>query len=140
MDDGVTVLTFDRPPANALNIELLGELAAAFHHLAEAPPEAVVLAGRSGCFCAGADLKAFPDYDREQRTFGLASDAFITAYSLECPVVGAITGHAIAGGLVLALCSDHRVASFEGRYGLTEVKAGVAYPRASEGGDAARLR
>jgi enoyl-CoA hydratase len=47
--------------------------------------------------------------------------------------VCAITGHAIAGGMVLALCGDHRVASSEGRYGLTEVKVGVPYPQAAIG-------
>lgn len=132
-EDGVVVLTFDRPPANALNTALIGELARAFQDLAEEPPKALVVAGRPGCFCAGADLKAFPAYDEEQRrlTLRLASDTFIAAYSLECPVVGAVTGHAIAGGLVLALCSDHRVASLEGRYGLTEVKAQVPYPKAA---------
>ena len=54
-------------------------------------------------------------------------------YALPCPVVGAITGHAIAGGLVLALCTDVRVASSDGRYGLTEVKVGVPYPQAAIG-------
>jgi enoyl-CoA hydratase len=55
------------------------------------------------------------------------------AYELEFPVVGAITGHAIAGGMVLALCADIRVASSAGRYGLTEVKVGVPYPQAAIG-------
>ena len=44
-----------------------------------------------------------------------------------------MTGHAIAGGLVLALCADLRVASLEGRYGLTEIKVGVPYPQAAIG-------
>ena len=48
-------------------------------------------------------------------------------------VLGAITGHAIAGGLVLALCCDYRVASNAGRYGLTEIKVGVPYPQAALG-------
>jgi enoyl-CoA hydratase len=48
-------------------------------------------------------------------------------------VVGAITGHAIAGGMVLALCADIRVASAGGRYGLTEVQVGVPYPQAAIG-------
>jgi enoyl-CoA hydratase/carnithine racemase len=55
----------------------------------------------------------------------------IGAYGLGCPVVGAITGRAIAGGLVLAPCTDMRVASTAGRYGLTEAKVGVAYPQAA---------
>ena len=54
-------------------------------------------------------------------------------YGLTCPVVGAITGHAIAGGLVLALCTDLRIASGDGRYGLTEVRVGVPYPQAAIG-------
>jgi enoyl-CoA hydratase len=48
-------------------------------------------------------------------------------------VVAAVTGHAIAGGLVLALCADFRVASSQGSYGLTEVKVGVPYPQAAIG-------
>jgi len=63
----------------------------------------------------------------------------LAAYGLPCPVIGAITGHAIAGGLVLALCCDLRVASLAGRYGLTEVKVGVPYPQAAIGVVAAEL-
>ena len=58
----------------------------------------------------------------------------IAIYELPCPVVGAITGHAIAGGLVLALVrglSGSRRTS--GRYGLTEVTVGVPYPQAAIG-------
>jgi enoyl-CoA hydratase len=54
-------------------------------------------------------------------------------YELPCPVVGAITGHAVAGGLVLALCTDLRAASSAGLYGLTEVKVGIAYPQGAIG-------
>jgi enoyl-CoA hydratase len=54
-------------------------------------------------------------------------------YALPCPVVAAITGHAIAGGFVLALTADHRVASTVGAYGLTEVKVGVPFPQAAIG-------
>ena len=55
----------------------------------------------------------------------------IATYALPCPVVAAVTGHAIAGGLVLALCADYRIASTAGRYGLTEIKVGVPYPQAA---------
>ena len=54
-------------------------------------------------------------------------------YELPCPVVGAITGHAVAGGLVLALCTDLRIASSAGRYGLTEVQVGIGYPQGAIG-------
>jgi enoyl-CoA hydratase len=57
----------------------------------------------------------------------------LATYGLPFPVIAAVTGHAIAGDLVLTLCADHRVASTDGRYGLTEVKVGVPYPQAAIG-------
>jgi enoyl-CoA hydratase len=57
----------------------------------------------------------------------------LATYGMSCPVIAAVSGHAIAGGLVLALCADLRIASLEGRYGLTEVKVGVPYPQAAIG-------
>jgi enoyl-CoA hydratase len=133
--DGIAILKIDRPPANAMTVELLEELVAALRAVEVDPPGALVLSGREGFFSAGVDLKAVPDYGPgEQRRMveGINLMA-LTAYALPCPVVGAITGHAIAGGLVLALCTDLRVASTSGSYGLTEVKVGVAYPQAAIG-------
>jgi len=133
--DGVAVLTVDRPPANAMDLGLLGDLVDAVEGVAAAVPPALVLAGREGFFSAGADLKAVPGYGpAEQRGMVDAINRMaLGVYGLPCPVVCAVTGHAIAGGLVLALCGDHRVASTEGRYGLTEVKVGVPYPQAAIG-------
>jgi enoyl-CoA hydratase len=133
--DGVTVLTADRPPVNAMNVELLEELVAALERLAAEPPAALVISGRDGVFSAGADLKAVPAYGPEEQRRMVAgiNGMVLAAYGLPCPVVAAVTGHAIAGGFVFALCADHRVASSEGRYGLTEVKVGVGYPQAAIG-------
>jgi enoyl-CoA hydratase len=133
--DGVAVLAADRPPVNAMNLELLEELVATVDRLAADPPRALVLAGRPGAFSAGLDLKAVPDYSPEElrgMVRGINGMA-LGVYGLPCPVVCAITGHAIAGGFVLAVCGDHRVASTEGRYGLTEVKVGVPYPQGAIG-------
>jgi len=133
--EGVTVLSVDRAPANAMDLALLGELVEAVDRLAADLPPALVLAGRDGFFSAGADLKAVPGYGpAEQRGMveGINRMA-LGVYGLPCPVVCAVTGHAIAGGMVLALCGDHRVASTAGRYGLTEVKVGVPYPQAAIG-------
>ena len=65
--DGVVVLTADRPPVNAMDVQLLDEVVAAVEELAAAPPAAVVVAGRPGSFSAGLDLKAVPGYGPEQR-------------------------------------------------------------------------
>jgi enoyl-CoA hydratase len=118
-----------------MDLELLEELIREIQRLASELPRAVVLAGRPGFFSAGVDLKAVPTYGpAEQRRMveGINRMA-LDVYGLPCPVVCAITGHAIAGGFVLAVCGDHRIASSEGRYGLTEVKVGVPYPQAAIG-------
>jgi enoyl-CoA hydratase len=134
-EHGVTTVAVDRPPANAMDVALLDELVAALDGVAADPPAALVLAGRPGFFSAGADLKAVPSYGPdEQRAMVNGINAMaLGVYGLPCPVVGAITGHAIAGGMVLAICTDLRVAASEGRYGLTEVKVGVPYPQAAIG-------
>jgi enoyl-CoA hydratase len=131
----VTVLTADRPPVNAMNLELLDELVTTVEQLATDVPAALVLAGRPGAFSAGLDLKAVPAYepDEQKRMVEGINRMALGVYGLPCPVVCAITGHAIAGGFVLAVCGDHRVASSEGRYGLTEVKVGVPYPQGAIG-------
>ena len=133
--DGIAVLSADRPPANAMNLELLDELVEAIEGVAAAAPAALVLAGRPGFFSAGLDLKAVPGYGppEQRRLVDGINRMALGASGLPCPVVCAITGHAIAGGFVLAVCGDHRIAATEGRYGLTEVKVGVPYPQAAIG-------
>ncbi len=134
-EQGVSVLAIDRPPANAMDVGLLGELVSALGSVAADPPGALVIAGRPGFFSAGVDLKSAPNYGPEEQRQMVESinGMVLTSYALPCPVVAAVTGHAIAGGLVLALCADFRVASTQGSYGLTEVKVGVPYPQAAIG-------
>jgi enoyl-CoA hydratase len=131
----VAVLRIDRPPANAMNVELVQELADGLEHVAAERPGGLVVAGRPGFFSAGADLKAVPQHGPEERRLMVTgiNRMAIAAYGLTCPTVAAITGHAIAGGMVLALCFDIRIASDAGRYGLTEIKVGVPYPQAAIG-------
>lgn len=133
--DRIAVLTVDRPPANALDLGLLEEIVAAADALAADPPAALVLAGRPGFFSAGLDLKAVPTYgpDEYRRLVDGVNRMSLAIYGLPCPVVCALTGHTIAGGLVLAMCGDHRIAASEGRYGLTEAKVGVGFPEAAIG-------
>jgi len=128
--DGVALVTIDRPPANALSPELLEEGAAVADRLRSDAPSAVVLAGRPGYFSAGMDLKIAPTLDAagQQRTVSGINRLFASWYSLPCPTVAAVTGHAIAGGMILALCLDYRVVGHSGQFGLTEVKVGIPYP------------
>ena len=131
----VTLVRVDRPPVNAISLELLDELVAVLEGLAAEVPAAVVIAGRDRFFSAGVDLKAVPGYGPDEHRLMVSgiNRMVLATYGMSCPVIAAVTGHAIAGGLVLALCADLRIASLEGRYGLTEVKVGVPYPQAAIG-------
>jgi enoyl-CoA hydratase len=126
----VAIVRVDRPPANAMEPGLLADSIAATEELAAREPRAVVLTGRPGYFSAGADLKVVPTLDADgQRAMVQGINGLCIAwYGFPRPVVCAVNGHAIAGGLVFALCGDYRVAATEGRYGLTELRAGVPYP------------
>ena len=94
--DGIAVLSADRPPANAMDVELLDEIVAAVEGLAADLPAALVLAGRPGFFSAGLDLKAVPTYGppEQRRLVDGINRIALGVYGLPCPVVCAITGHA----------------------------------------------
>lgn len=83
----VTLVCIDRPPANAVNLELLDELVAALEGLAADVPAAVVIAGRDRFFSAGVDLKAVPVYGpRSTGGWSAASTAWCSR-PMECPVL-----------------------------------------------------
>ena len=117
----VALVRIDRPPANALDLSLLDEGHGVLADLGAAEPGAVVLTGRDGFFSAGVDLKLVPTLDAaaQRAMVGGINRLFAGWYGFPRPVVCAVNGHAIAGGLILALCGDHRVGARAGRYGLT---------------------
>ncbi|MDQ1373133.1 MAG: enoyl-CoA hydratase [Actinomycetota bacterium] len=130
-EGGVRVLTMDRPPANAINDELLVELDAA---LAEAEYDdavrAVVLTGAGRFFSGGFDLRApRQEADQVARMAVQFKAAPRRLFGFPKPTVAAVNGHCIAGGHVFAMACDHRLAA-EGDYriGLNEVAIGAAYP------------
>jgi enoyl-CoA hydratase len=94
----------------------------------------VVITGRERFFSAGMDLKAVPELSagQQRETVGAINRLFSGWYAFPRPVVAAVNGHAIAGGLILALCADHRVCTTaDAKLGLTELRAGIPYPAAA---------
>lgn len=131
----IEVVTLTRPPANALEIATTEEIAAAFEAIAaDDSARAVILRAEGKAFCAGLDLKTVPQYsETEQRRLLDAINRMVLAtYGCPVPVIGAINGHAIAGGFVLAMCCDWKiVADTPLQAGLTEVRVGIPYPAAA---------
>jgi len=126
----IALVRIDRPPANAMDRELLADVVAAQQQLAADEPAAVVITGREGFFSAGVDLKLAPTLDAEAQAAMVDGINRMAAdwYGFPRPVVCAVNGHAIAGGMILALCGDHRVAGPAGRFGLTEARVGIGFP------------
>lgn len=134
-NNAIALITLKRPPANAMSLELTEQVAETFYGLAKDPEiKAVILTGDGKAFCAGLDLKSVPGFtdDNQRRLLDALNNAFYSVYSFPKPVIGAINGHAIAGGLVLALCTDYRIAAQKPFHvGVTEVRVGIPYPVAA---------
>ncbi|HTR02069.1 MAG TPA: enoyl-CoA hydratase/isomerase family protein [Thermoanaerobaculia bacterium] len=129
--DGIAVLSLDRPRANAFSPELVAELSSAL--AAQTSARAVVLTSAvPGMFSAGWDLRLLVDAERP------AMEEFVAAYCelvrqvfvFGPPVVAALPGHAVAGGLIAVMGADERLAAEgKGKLGLSEVVLGVSVPQ-----------
>lgn len=128
--DGMLVLTIDRPPVNALDVDTLNEVTDVLGKAVWEGEGPVVLTGTGNLFSAGADLRRVleggPDYVAAGIT--AMSQAFEALFVFPRPVVAAINGHALAGGCVLACAADYRVMAETATIGTVEVKAGVPFP------------
>jgi enoyl-CoA hydratase len=131
----IAVLRIDRPPANAIDLELANEFATALESVeATDGIGALIVTAAGNCFSAGLDLKALPSYDRAQQQAMVmqVNRLFGGLYGLPLPTIAAVNGHAIAGGVILTLCCDYRIGA-EGDYklGLAEARVGVPFPVAA---------
>ena len=131
LDSGILTLTINRPDSlNALNKQVIDALSAAIESAQDNRDVRVIIVTGSGAkaFVAGADIKEFADFTPEQGR-DLAKrgqrDLFDRVERSRKPVVAAINGFALGGGLELALAAHVRVASSNARMGLPEVSLGV---------------
>jgi len=132
LDHGdIRELRLSRPPVNALSPELLAGLGTAVASAPAAGARAIVISGAAGTFSAGLDVPLLltlsqPALSQTWR------DLYRMLRSIACseiPIAAAVTGHAPAGGTVIAMFCDYRVAA-EGdwKLGLTEVQVGLQLP------------
>ena len=121
--DHVAVVEFARPPNNFFNVDLLAALADALESLAaDGAARAIVMRGRGKHFCAGADFSGGGGRDTD---VGDLYGQALRLFRQPLPVVTAIQGAAIGGGLGLALVADFRVAGPEARFAANFAELGI---------------
>ena len=128
VDDHIAVVKLDNPPVNAHSAQMLTDVALMFDRLSDIDAvRAVILTGEGKVFCAGADLKG-----RGKREPGShwqnsrsARECYHSIRECTKPVIGAINGAALGGGLAIAASCDILIASEKASLGLPEIDVGL---------------
>lgn len=129
IDEGVGVITINNPPVNALTLDVRSQLKDVLQEVEQNKDiRAIVVTGAGPkCFVAGADIKDFPNQfevgPRENAT--IYKKMFSYLENTPRPVIAALNGLALGGGLELALSCDLRIADEKAKFGLTEVTLGL---------------
>ncbi|MGQ0805218.1 MAG: enoyl-CoA hydratase/isomerase family protein [Actinomycetota bacterium] len=125
-DDGVAIVRLDNPPVNALSRAVLGKLASAARELSDDDSvKAAVVTGEGKAFAAGADISEFGDGERAREIGAAFRAAFDGIAAIPRPVLAAVHGVALGGGMELALACDLRIAADSARLGQPEILLGI---------------
>ena len=128
--DKVAIVTINHPPVNALDLATKEAIADVFRELDGRRQEirvAILKGGGEKAFAAGADIKAFLGYDPEiaKRSLTQSHRCFAVVENFVWPVIAAIHGFCLGGGLELSLCCDIRYATESAKLGFPEVNLSI---------------
>ncbi len=119
----IVLLEIDNPPMNPLGLEMRQTFMDALDRVeADAALRCLIVTGRGRAFCSGEDLKTAPAAGADFAGFGLLLDRL---ESVRVPIVAAVNGWSIGGGLELALCCDIRIASTSAKFTAAGVNMGL---------------
>jgi enoyl-CoA hydratase/carnithine racemase len=127
-DQAVATIRLNRPPMNALSAGVQAGLAAAAAQVTDDPSiRAVVIYGGEKLFAAGADIKEMSErsYAQMVAESKRLQDSLNAVAAIPKPVIAAVTGYALGGGLELALCADFRVLGERAQVGQPEILLGL---------------
>ena len=123
----IIIVTIDNQPRrNAMPRQMMAELAALWEQLAQAPCRCIILTGAGDrAFCAGADMSG--DLSADPQMARIVNHALLKHHPYTKPIIAAVNGDCVAGGLELLLSTDIRAAAPHARFGLPEVRWSI-YP------------
>jgi enoyl-CoA hydratase len=129
VEDGIAVVTIDNPPVNAHSADVLTQVAAAFDGLDRDDVRVAIFTGAGKIFCAGADIKnragGKPQPGAHWTSSRVAREAYHSVRECVKPVIGALNGPALGGGLAFAASCDMLIASEKACLGLPEIDVGL---------------
>lgn len=130
VEDHIAIVRLDNPPVNAHSAQMLTDIQLTFDRLSDVDEiRAVILTGQGKVFCAGADIKGRSGAKREAGSHWQSSrnarECYHSIRECQKPVVGAINGAALGGGLAIAASCDILIASEVGNLGLPEIDVGL---------------
>jgi enoyl-CoA hydratase/carnithine racemase len=132
IEDGIIIVTFENGKTNSLTLEMLRDLRAVVKKANEDySVKGIILTGAGKTFCSGFDLPmfmGFKDIDAVGNFFDEVELILVELFECQKPVISAINGHAIAGGLIFAMASDYRIVKNHPKIsiGMSEIKLGLA--------------
>jgi enoyl-CoA hydratase/carnithine racemase len=130
LSDGIATVIIDNPPVNAMDPNTMGDLAAVFDELHDTKDQVKVViltAAGEKAFVAGGDIKTFSTINPETARARVkkARERLLKIEHFERPVICAINGFCLGGGLELAMCCDIRIAADHVKLGQPEINIGV---------------
>jgi enoyl-CoA hydratase/carnithine racemase len=132
IEDGIIIVTFENGKTNSLDLEMLRDLRNVVKRANEEYAiKGIILTGAGKTFCSGFDLPmfmGFKDLEAVGNFFDEVELILVEVFECSKPVVSAINGHAIAGGLIFAMASDYRIVTNHPKVtiGMSEIKLGLA--------------
>jgi cyclohexa-1,5-dienecarbonyl-CoA hydratase len=128
--DRIGIITFNRPPLNILNIEMMKEINHALKSLKEKTLRALVIKANGKAFSAGVDVGEHTE-DKVEEMIRVFHEIFTNLYSIDAPTIALVNGAALGGGCEIAAFCDLVIASDKSKFGQPEIKVGVFPPIAT---------